>query len=166
MFALCDAKTFYTSSLEVYCRKQPDGSYPSSNSPFDIVKRLIKPIKNCNWNLTTHNYFTSAPLADYLIEKKLLLLEPWRKINMKFHQNSLRIRDSKKIASYVPQKNNVVILLSTLNHRNNIDPTTKKQFNIVKSLKSQSLVFRLYLVNPYISFLHITIYLYLLIIYK
>ncbi|KAF2889468.1 hypothetical protein ILUMI_16705, partial [Ignelater luminosus] len=40
MFALCDAKTFCTDNLEIYCVKQPEGPYMQSNSPTDIVNKL------------------------------------------------------------------------------------------------------------------------------
>ena len=66
MFALCDAKSFYTSNLEIYCGKQPDGPFSASNTPTDIVKRLVTPIENTNRNLTIDNWYTSVPLADYL----------------------------------------------------------------------------------------------------
>ena len=79
MYALCDAKTFYTTSLEIYCGKQPDGPYALSNSSFDIVKRLIKSIENSNRNLTTDNYYTSVPLADYLLENKIKLIGTLKK---------------------------------------------------------------------------------------
>lgn len=45
MYALCDAKYFYMSNLEVYCGKQPEGPYHNSNSLMDIVKRLITDIE-------------------------------------------------------------------------------------------------------------------------
>lgn len=38
MCAMCDAKKFYASNIEIYCRKQPDGPYATSNSPMEIVK--------------------------------------------------------------------------------------------------------------------------------
>ena len=39
-FALVDAKSFFTSNLEVYVGTQPDGPYKVSNSPGDVVERL------------------------------------------------------------------------------------------------------------------------------
>lgn len=45
IYALCDAKTFYTLNLEIYCGKQMPGPYLKSNKPDDIVKRLVEPIK-------------------------------------------------------------------------------------------------------------------------
>jgi len=74
MNALCDAKTFYTSNIEIYCGKQPEGPYALSNAPTEIVKRLIPPIENSNRNLTTDNYYTSMPLAEELLRKNITLL--------------------------------------------------------------------------------------------
>ena len=45
IFALCDAKTFFTGSLEVYFGKQQTGPHEVSNSPADIVERLISRLK-------------------------------------------------------------------------------------------------------------------------
>ena len=74
MFALCDAKSFYTSNLEIYCGKKPDGPFSASNTPTDIVKRLVTPIENTNRNLTIDNWYTSVPLADYLLTKRITVL--------------------------------------------------------------------------------------------
>lgn len=37
IFALYDAKSFYTDNLEIYCSIQPDGPYNMFTKPFDIV---------------------------------------------------------------------------------------------------------------------------------
>lgn len=63
IFALSDAKMFYTSKLEVYVGQQPEGPYKVSNSPSDVVYRLVDNIKNSGRNLTIDNWFTSVPLV-------------------------------------------------------------------------------------------------------
>ncbi|KAL4130781.1 hypothetical protein QTP88_008170 [Uroleucon formosanum] len=55
IFALVDAKMMYTWNMEVYCAKQPVGPYNISNSPSDVVMRLMNPILGSGRNLTTDN---------------------------------------------------------------------------------------------------------------
>ncbi|KAJ8964664.1 hypothetical protein NQ314_004719 [Rhamnusium bicolor] len=74
MYALCDSRTYYTWKFEIYCGKQPDGPYQTSNKPFDIVQRLVDTLKKSNRNLTIDNYYTSYPLAEYLLQNGLTLI--------------------------------------------------------------------------------------------
>lgn len=74
IFALCDAKTFYTNNIEIYCGKQPDGPYAQDNDAFSIVKRLVQPISNSGRNVTCDNWFTSIPLAQELMHNEKLTL--------------------------------------------------------------------------------------------
>ncbi|XP_022160174.1 piggyBac transposable element-derived protein 4-like [Myzus persicae] len=110
MFALCDAKTFYTSKIEIYVGKQPPGSYEVSNSPIDIVKRLVTPIENSNRNLTTDNWYTK-----FLPDKK-----------KEVGSSVFGFQKNKTLVSYVPRKNKAVILLSTMHHDSKIDVETRK----------------------------------------
>lgn len=55
IYALCDARTFYTFNLDIYCGKQRDGPCMTSNKPFDIFKRMINPIINSHRNLNSDN---------------------------------------------------------------------------------------------------------------
>lgn len=79
IYALCDSKTFYTWNFEIYCGAQFNGPYKTSNKPFDIVQRLVDPIKKSNRNLTTDNYYTSYPLAEYLLQNGLTLIGTMKK---------------------------------------------------------------------------------------
>jgi hypothetical protein len=74
MYALCDARTFYTYNIEIYSGKQLTGPYASSNKPYDVVVRLKDPIKKSNRNVTADNYFSSYPLAEYLLKNGLTFL--------------------------------------------------------------------------------------------
>lgn len=67
---LCDARTWYVLSMEVYAGKQPTGPYELSNSPKYVVHRLTEPIVNTGRNVTADNWFTSIPLAEELLQKK------------------------------------------------------------------------------------------------
>lgn len=149
MFALCDAKSFYTSDLEIYCGKQPDGPFAASNSPTDVVKRLITPIEGSNRNLTIDNWYTSVPLADYLLTKRITVLGTMKKnkaeIPKEFLPDKNRavgsclfgFQEDKTLVSYVPRKNKSVILLSTLHDDDEMDPETRKpqmilDYNVTK----------------------------------
>jgi hypothetical protein len=46
LYVLCDARSFYSYNLEIYCGVQNPGHYVCSNKPFDTVKRLVEPITN------------------------------------------------------------------------------------------------------------------------
>lgn len=86
IYALCDSKTYYTWNFELYCGVQRDGPYKTSNKPFDIVKRLVEPIKKTHRNVTTDNYYTSYPLAQYLLQNGLTLIGTIKKkTKKKFH---------------------------------------------------------------------------------
>nr|XP_022903858.1 piggyBac transposable element-derived protein 4-like [Onthophagus taurus] len=138
MYALCDAKTFYTLNFEVYCGKQLPGPYVKSNKPEDIVTRLIEPIEKTKRNLTTDNYYSSYPLAEKLLEKGLTFLGTMKKnkkeIPPEFLEN--KNRDVKSslfgfqhdfcLSSTVPKKNRIVIFLSTMHSTPDIDQESKK----------------------------------------
>lgn len=138
MYALCDAKTYYTSGLEIYCGAQPNGCYAVSNSPIDVVKRLVSPLENSCRNITTDNYYTSIPLADYLLQKKLTLVGTLKKnkkeVPLEFLPNKTRMvrtavfgfQSDKVLVSYVPRKNKAVILLSTMHDEAHIDASSNK----------------------------------------
>lgn len=149
MYALCDAKSFYTANLEIYCGKQPDGPFGSSNSPIDVVKRLVTPIENTNRNLTVDNWYTSVPLAEYLLTKKITILGTMKKnkpeIPTAFLPDKHKavgsclfgFQKDATLVSYVPRKNNSVILLSTLHDDDEMDPDSRKpqiilDYNITK----------------------------------
>lgn len=70
----CDAQPFYTFNLDIYCGKQKDEPYMTSNKPFDICKRMTNQIINSNRNLTIDNYFSSYQLAKYLLGAGLTFL--------------------------------------------------------------------------------------------
>lgn len=70
--AMVDSKTNYLCKFEVYSGKQPDGEYQVSNSPDEIVKRLVEPIKGSGRNITTDNWYTSEKLAQELLTVSLV----------------------------------------------------------------------------------------------
>lgn len=79
VFALVDSRTFYLLKFEIYAGAQHDGPYKKVNTPFDIVQRLVEPIKGSGRNLTTDNWYSSIPLAKWLLENKITLTGTLRK---------------------------------------------------------------------------------------
>lgn len=138
MYALCDAKTFYTLNFEIYCGKQLPGPYVKSNKADDIVKRLVIPIENTKRNLTTDNYYSSYPLAEYLLTKGLTFLGTMKKnkreIPIEFLPDKRRVtnshlfgfQDEMCLVSTVPKKNKSVILLSTMHSTAEVDANINK----------------------------------------
>lgn len=63
IFALADAKMFYTANMEIL-----DSPYAVCNSPADVVNRLVEPISGTRRNLTTDNWFTSTDLCEKLLK--------------------------------------------------------------------------------------------------
>ena len=79
ILALCDAKIYFAENLEVHCGKQPTGPHKVSNSPADIVERLISHLKGTCCNLTTDNWYTSYTLAMSLLQDKITLVGTLKK---------------------------------------------------------------------------------------
>ncbi|XP_054706863.1 uncharacterized protein LOC129216672 [Uloborus diversus] len=145
IFALVDARTFYTSNMEVYVGCQPDGPYKVSNSPDDVVKHFMKPLYKSGRNLTTDNWYTSYKLAKDLLSEKITLVGTMRKdkrqipVDFKMckgreiHSSIFGFQQDATLVSYVPKKSKCVILLSTMHNDDAIDIDTgdaKKPENI------------------------------------
>lgn len=126
IFALTDAKMFYTNNVEVYCGKQPEGPYICDNSPHKIVKRLVQPISGSGRNITFDNWFTSLPLALDLLENDKLTtvgtikknkreIPPFMKEvkNRPVESSIFAFRNNCTLVSYKPKQNKVVLALST-----------------------------------------------------
>lgn len=138
IFALCDAKTYFTNNLEVYCGAQPDGPYRLSNDPVDIVERLVAPIEGSNRNLTIGSWYTCSTLAKSLLEKKITCIGSMTRerseIPVEFLPNKYKrvgtsmfgYRPDMTLVSYVPKTNRSIILLSTMKNCNIVDEKTKK----------------------------------------
>lgn len=133
VFCLVDARMYYTLQMEIYAGKQPDGPYQISNSPGDVVKRLIEPISKTGRNITFDNWFTSIPLAEELLKThKLTIVGTVRKNkkeippeflttkNKEEHTSAFAFREG-TLVSYIPKKGKVVLVLSTMHHSNAID---------------------------------------------
>lgn len=135
IFALSDAKLFYTSNMEVYVGLQPEGPYRTSNSPQDVVLRLCEPIYYSNRNITLDNWFTSINLVKKLSEKKLTVIGTIRKnkreLPKEFTQPQHPVKSSLfgfsetcTLVSYIPKKNKNILLVSSVHDDDCIDKST------------------------------------------
>lgn len=131
LFALCDAKMYYTNNIEIYCGTQYDGPYAQDNDAFSIVKRLVQPIANSGRNVTCDNWFTSIPLAQDLMHNEKLTLVGTMRSNRKgipdFMKNSkdrpvgstiFAYKDNLTLLSFKSKRNKTVLALSTLHPEN------------------------------------------------
>nr|XP_023011791.1 piggyBac transposable element-derived protein 4-like [Leptinotarsa decemlineata] len=137
IFAFVDAKTYYTSNMEIYAGLQPDGSYSMSNKSIDVVKRMISPIYNTGGNVTMDNRFCDVSLLQDLSTNHKLFIIGTLKKNKWQIPNQLKIlkyrsipfsmfgfRKEGTIVSYVPKKNEHVVLISSLHFDDKIDEST------------------------------------------
>jgi len=76
---LCEVKTKYVASIEVYLGAQEKELRNGTPLSEDVVLRLIKPFVNKGYNVCMDNFFTSLPLASKLLEKRTTLLGTIRK---------------------------------------------------------------------------------------
>lgn len=72
IYALVDAKMFYTANLEVYLGKQPAGPYQNDTSNLALVPRLCSPILLSNRNVTMDNFFNSLGMSEMLLRQHRL----------------------------------------------------------------------------------------------
>ena len=70
LFKLCSCDG-YTWKLEIYCGQS--ASYQNLGFTESVVARLIDPLVEKGYTLFTDNYYTSLPLAKYLLSHKTYL---------------------------------------------------------------------------------------------
>ncbi|XP_050316085.1 uncharacterized protein LOC126750492 isoform X1 [Anthonomus grandis grandis] len=136
IFAMVDAKTFYTCNMEVYVGKQPEGPFQASNSPTAVVQRLWQSIKG---NITVDNWFTSMELLNSLqSDFKLTLSGTVRKnkrelppefsnpLGRPLLSSMFAFRHNCTLVPYTPKKKKNVLLLSSMHFDDKIDASTGK----------------------------------------
>ncbi|XP_046681468.1 uncharacterized protein LOC124368236 [Homalodisca vitripennis] len=141
IYAMVDARTFFTVNMEIYPGKQPAGCpYPTDNSAAAVVKRIFRPIDKSGRNITMDNYFTSVPLAnDLYANHRTTIVGTIRKNKPQLPPEFLNVKErpvgssmfgfgkepnNTLLVSYVPKKNKNVLMLSTLHDDDTNDPET------------------------------------------
>lgn len=146
IFALTDARTYYTVNMEIYAGSQIEGPYAVSNTTNDLVERITGPLHGTSRNITMDNWFTSVEIAKKLLsEHKLTVVGTIRKNKRQIPPEFLQTKNREvfstmfgftediTLASYVSKKGKCVLMLSTLHHDNNLDLETgdKKKPEII-----------------------------------
>jgi len=137
-FVLVDNITKFCYNSIPYLGTQ--GTEDRGNLPFGeyIVKKLLNvEIQKKGYNITTDNYFTTAPLANYLLEKGTTLvgtvrqtsksLIPQMKVTKPHFDTTFFKSDKILCASYQAKINKKVILISTMHKTPIIDYNTEKK---------------------------------------
>ncbi|GBP83378.1 PiggyBac transposable element-derived protein 4 [Eumeta japonica] len=139
LYALVDAKTFYTMNLEIYCGKQPDSSpYAVSNKPFNVVDRLVRCVSGSGRNITMDNFFMSFETVENLLQNHKLTAVGTLRSNKACLPTLFKARREEKssmfgfqkditIVSYIPKPRKCVHMMSSLHHDDEIDPESGTQ---------------------------------------
>lgn len=144
VLALTDARTSYFYNAYIYCGKGSDGTGLSEEEkkltiPTQTVLRLVSPIINSNRNITADNWFSSIEVIKELLKRKLTYVGTLKKnkkeIPAQFLSNKNRkegsalygFTNNMTLLSYVPKKNKLVLLVSSMHHSKGInDEETNK----------------------------------------
>ena len=126
IWVLADSDTCYFYNAQIYLGKE--GNLPEVGQASRVVMDLCRPIYQSGRNITTDNFFTSVPLANNLLEKRLTLMGTLRSnkpeippsfqgtFQREVHSSTFGFTEKLTLCSYVPKKRKAVILLSSLHH--------------------------------------------------
>ncbi|VVC46295.1 PiggyBac transposable element-derived protein [Cinara cedri] len=113
-----------------------DGPFLIDNAASCVVKRLANPILNTGRNITFDNWFTSFPLADYLLQNKTTMVGTVRKNKREIPPEFLILKGrdlyssyfgfskNKSIVSYKAKSNKIVFIASAMHNDKAIDMNT------------------------------------------
>lgn len=122
---IVDCESRYIKQFQIYLGKV--NNQTEKNQSQRVVLDLAKFVQPGS-HLTFDNFFTSIPLAEKLLESKITCLGTLRankaEVPPEFLKNTKRVKESTlfgfhdklTLASYAPDKNKAIILLSTLHH--------------------------------------------------
>ena len=135
IWILSDSSTAYVQNAQIYLGKT--GNLPEVGLAQRVVHDLSRPLEGSGRNITCDNFFTSIPLAQSLLQKKLTILGTIRSNKRQLppefckdksreqHSTLFGFSDRMSLCSYVPKKGAVVNLLSTMPPDDQIYPTEK-----------------------------------------
>ncbi|GBP37913.1 PiggyBac transposable element-derived protein 4 [Eumeta japonica] len=130
---LCDAKRRYLYNAFIYTGKAETNRRDTLFIPTQTVLTLAEPVMKTNRNITGDNRFSSIALVDKLKENGLTYVgkvqKNKRELPSEFlpHKNRgigstlFGFTNDKTLASFVPKKNQSVVMISTMHHDKTID---------------------------------------------
>lgn len=142
IFWMCESKSGYAMDGLVYVGRQP-GEPPHKNLGLEVVQTLVRSIQNSGLNLTVDNFFTSIPLANYLLDKNITVVGTLRQNKPDIPKEMKPSKDrvvcsslfcfqkNVTMVSYAPKKNKCVILLSTMHHDTSVNNDAKRKPEII-----------------------------------
>ncbi|KAK9716867.1 Transposase IS4 [Popillia japonica] len=132
--------------MEVYGGQQPEDPFRCSNSPKDIVDRLVEPVSGTKRNITCDNWYTGIDLFRILLQKlKLTAVGTIRKNQADIPPEFLETRNKERyssmfgfqkdftLVSYFPKPGKVTLLLSFLHPDNTVHDTEKMLREVIAS---------------------------------
>lgn len=141
LWVASDVETSYLLNIQPYLGKV--GPFPEIGQGERVVKDLIAPFYGSNRGVTTDNFFTTVPLANFLLQQNITLTGTMRKNNRYIPEKMLNLKDRTEkssifyfsgdltLVSYVPKKNKNVILLSSEFHDTSLEIGDKKRPELV-----------------------------------
>lgn len=138
--ALVDSRKFYVLNMEIYAGLQPEGPFSINSSPSEVVKRLIEHVIHSGRNVTIDIWYTSVPLVNDLLNdfgltavgtlKKNKRQVPPQFVNTKkrpLGESLYGFRENCTLLSYVPKKNKVVLLISSMHNTAQVNESNKPE---------------------------------------
>lgn len=130
---LNDARTYYMVTAEPYVGKV--SAQQEEPESFYYMQKLSQPIRGTSRNVTCANGFTCMNLCDnFLQDHSLTMVGVLRKNEDRVPENfttpgtiqsaKFAFDDTKTLLAYTPKKNQVVLMLSTFHHTDEIDEET------------------------------------------
>nr|CAI5837678.1 unnamed protein product [Callosobruchus analis] len=101
IFALVDARTFYSVNLDVYLGEQPIGPFRVNNKVPNVVKRMTEPINGSSRNVTMDNWFTPFSVIEDLFTNHRLTVVGTVKKNKRELPTELTDRKSRPVYSSI-----------------------------------------------------------------
>ncbi|XP_076267092.1 piggyBac transposable element-derived protein 4 isoform X2 [Rhynchophorus ferrugineus] len=139
---ICDAENSYPLTGQLYTGKSKDGR--EKNVGERVVKDLVAPYRGSGRNITMDNFFTTLPLAKFLLSWNLTIVGTLKK-NKAYIPPAMAVSKTREelstvfgfhekvtLCSYVPKKNKVVIMLSSMHHEAKISDSAKKKPEIIE----------------------------------